>query len=100
MEFDRRLEIVKRVPFLRHLSEEELLVFVKEGFQRFIPGKKAIFEDGAAGNTMYIVLSGRIEIFKENKLIAVREPGDFFGEMAMLDSKPRSAGARTYLKHA
>ena len=95
MEFDKRLEIIKKVPFLKHLSQEELLVFVKEGFQRFIQKEKPIFEDGAPGNAMYIVLFGRIEIFKENKLIAVREAGDFFGEMAMLDSKPRSAGART-----
>lgn len=43
---------------------------------------------------MFIILSGCIEIFKQNKHIAMRGAGDYFGEMAMIEMKPRSASAK------
>ncbi len=94
MNFDKCREIVRGISFIRYLSEDQLTALIKEGRHRFFKKNQPIFIDGTPGDTMYIILFGRVEIFKENKLIAVRESGDYFGEMAMLDSKPRSAGVR------
>jgi len=60
-----------------------------------------LFESGADPDSLYVVLSGRIAIAIGNRpfdhresVIALMDEGDLFGEMGMLDSRPRSAGAR------
>ena len=62
------------------------------------PAGAEIFERGDAGDEMYIVQSGSVEIVlptDDGELqLAVLEGGDFFGEMAILEGEPRTAGAR------
>ncbi len=54
-----------------------------------------IFEQNAIAETMYVILSGRVEVIKNRKglvtKLATLEEGDFFGEMSLFDNKPRSA---------
>ena len=57
-----------------------------------------LFREGDAGDGMYLVESGRIEISAagsgpERRILSHFEPGAFFGEMAILESQPRSATA-------
>ena len=52
-----------------------------------------IFNEGDAGDSMFIVLSGEVSIKKGNKLIAKLERGASLGEMALLDHETRSADA-------
>ena len=61
------------------------------------PAGTVLFREGDAGRTMYVIRSGKVNIWKriaENDLtLAVLGPGEFFGEMALLEGLPRSAGA-------
>ena len=56
-----------------------------------------IFEEGETGRDLYIIQSGSVEIRKKTALgeieMAVFNKGDFFGDMALLQSLPRYAGA-------
>lgn len=61
---------------------------------------QTIFAEGEPGDSMYFLVSGHIRVEKHaqtaggaNKILAVLEAGDYFGEMALLDQKPRSASA-------
>ena len=62
----------------------------------FEPGE-VLFLEGEAGEHMYVIQSGAVRISKavhgHEKLLAVLGPGEFFGEMALLNGKPRSATA-------
>jgi len=57
-----------------------------------------IFQEEAPGDRMYVIKAGSVKIVKRVKdkenTLAVLNPGEFFGEMALLDGMPRSAGAR------
>jgi len=57
-----------------------------------------VFREGDLGTEMFIIQEGRVEILKEmqgeQRQLAVLEKGDFFGEMAVLEDLPRTAGAR------
>jgi len=57
-----------------------------------------IFAEGSVGGLMYVILEGEVEILKathagSNKVLSTLGKGEFFGEMALLDDKPRSASA-------
>ncbi|WP_411821400.1 Crp/Fnr family transcriptional regulator [Leptospira sp. 'Mane'] len=64
-----------------------------------IPAGQRIFKEGEMNNAMYIILKGNVEIFftvnNGQTRLAIMKPGDFFGEMALFSSNPRSATART-----
>lgn len=63
-----------------------------------LPAGAVLFEAGATGDCAYLILSGTIEIFlRRDDGVAVlgrRGAGEIFGEMAILDARPRSAGIR------
>ena len=61
------------------------------GTQRtYQPGEK-VFIEGSPGTSMYVVLDGNIEIYVGGKSIEVAGRGSIIGEMALIDSSPRSA---------
>ena len=69
-------------------------------FQRFgreFPKGTVLFREGEPGREMYVVQSGRVNITKTvrdlEKVLATLGAGEFFGEMSILNNKPRSAGA-------
>ena len=68
-------------------------------FGKKIPPGTVLFHDGDKGEEMYIIQSGSVKISKSvrgvEKTLAVLEKGEFFGEMAILNDKPRSASATT-----
>src|SRR5882724_221926 len=57
-----------------------------------------VFHEGDLGTEMFIIHEGQVEILnrvaEEEKLLAVLDKGDFFGEMALLEDRPRAASAR------
>jgi CRP/FNR family transcriptional regulator, cyclic AMP receptor protein len=69
-------------------------------FQRYgreFPKGHVLFREGESGREMYVVQSGKVNITKRvrdtEKILATLGAGEFFGEMSILNNKPRSAGA-------
>ena len=87
---------------------KKIAPYVKEPQKDFKPGEMArayvkdsiIFCEGEPGDELFIIQKGSVKIIKitENNeiLLAVLKTGDIFGEMALLESKPRAAGAVAY----
>jgi len=61
-----------------------------EGVQEFQSGA-TVFEEGTTGDLMYVVLDGELEIRTAAGFVDAIGPGDIVGEMALIDSEPRSA---------
>lgn len=66
-------------------------------FARDFPAGSVLFEEGQPGDYMYVIQSGEVEIRRTvgetERVLAVLAPGDFLGEMAILNGRPRSATA-------
>ena len=56
--------------------------------------EEQIFAQGDLGTSLFIVHEGKVSIFSGTRQLATFGPGDFFGELALLDAEPRSATAR------
>lgn len=67
---------------------------------RTYPKDTMIFSECQSGNEMFIIQDGQVKISKvvdgKEVILAVLKKGDFFGEMALLENKPRSASAIAY----
>jgi CRP-like cAMP-binding protein len=91
-------ELLKKIPFLKDVPVTDLTYLVKIAQEKSYRKNEEIFGPDVSGDSLYIVLTGRIKIFTRSpsgkvKILAYLEKGDFFGEMALLEEESRSAGA-------
>ncbi|HET9625630.1 MAG TPA: Crp/Fnr family transcriptional regulator [Kofleriaceae bacterium] len=68
-----------------------------ERVARDVPAGTVLFEEGQPGDEMYIIVRGEVELRRQagatERTLAVLPAGEFFGEMAILNGRPRSATA-------
>jgi cAMP-dependent protein kinase regulator len=87
-------------PMFSSLTSEERGEVIKRFLLRKIPEGTILFKGGDPPTSLYMVRSGEVEIFTQNRhgkkvLLAILESGNFFGEIGPLLDKPRTANART-----
>lgn len=92
----------KRQLFLEQkLSNMEINFLATLSKEEKFENSQVIFREGDAGDTMFVVLDGRVMISKHidgagEEALAFLERGDYFGEMALIDRLPRSADAKAH----
>jgi len=95
------IKLLKKVKLFSGLSRENLKKILKIAKRRKIKRDKIIFTENTTGNTLYILVKGRVKIFgqieKRKKIFTYLEPNDFFGELALLGERIRSASAQAVL---
>jgi CRP/FNR family transcriptional regulator, cyclic AMP receptor protein len=92
------LEALRSVPLFASLDDIAARHLLSLLMVQDIKGNNAIFRDGDIGDSLCLIESGRVRISiidEDGKLVILAElaAGDFFGEMALIDGKPRSADA-------
>jgi len=90
---DKYRQYSERIGIFRGLSPEEVAVVMRHGKVLHFHHNQTIFHEGMLGSNLFIVLGGEVGIYNKVELIAKCRAGDAFGEMAVLNSKPRTATA-------
>lgn len=91
MAADRKLEHLGNVKMFSSLNKKELgLVARAADVVRIKPGT-VIVTEGSSGHEFYLILSGHASVKRGRRKVADLGPGNYFGEMALLDRGPRSA---------
>jgi len=86
--------LARRMELFRDLQAEDVAKLFSRGLTREVQAGEVVFNKGDAGDALYCILGGEIEIFDNGRVIATLGRGELFGEMALLSEEPRSAGAR------
>ncbi|MDR1947885.1 MAG: cyclic nucleotide-binding domain-containing protein [Spirochaetaceae bacterium] len=91
-----RERMMKIAPYVKNTKFD----YAPGEFNRQYPRDSMLFSEGEPGDELYIIREGSVKIVKivdnNEVLLAVLKPGDIFGEMALLESKPRAACAIAY----
>jgi CRP-like cAMP-binding protein len=91
-----RERMMKIAPYAKAVK----LDYRPDEFNRTYPKDSMIFAEGEPGDELYIIQKGSVKIAKivdnNEVLLAVLKSGDIFGEMALLEAKPRAASAVAY----
>jgi len=82
---------LKDVEMFKSLPDSTLSELADECEPVVLQPGEVLFKDGDPGNHMYVVLSGRLTIIKQDQKISQIHPGGVFGEIAIIESKSRSA---------
>ena len=92
--------VLKTVPLFTTFPEDQLRMLTTMVTRKSAPRSTTIMAGGDATDSLYIVLSGRLKVMMSDSegkevILTILGPGEFFGEMGMLDDEPRSATVMT-----
>ena len=94
-----RIMLLREIPIFAELSPEDLKLVAEVAREEWYPQNTDIFHQGDEGNMMFVIVDGRLQVVRntdgKDQLLAERGPGDFLGEMAIIESAPRSATLHT-----
>ncbi len=91
-----KTDYIRRVPLFSTLSDSEFKSLEHVFVVRSYTENQVIFMEEETGKYMYIVLAGKVKITKSSQggketILSIHQPGDFFGEMALIDGKTSPA---------
>ena len=93
---EERLNFLKQLTIFSEIDREDFIIQLAAHLEEVtFPAKHTIFSKGEEGNLLYILLDGRVQIHIDNFPLAQLKAGTYFGDMALFDSKVRSASVTT-----
>ncbi len=92
--------LLNNVALFSGLGDSELALLEQHATIRTYPKNTIVINEGDDANALFVVLSGQVKVFLSNAegkeiIINMQGPGEYFGELALLDSRQRSASVMT-----
>lgn len=89
-------DLIRRVPLFSVLSDEQAQIVAKAVYKHRFKRNEEIVVQGKMTDSLFIILTGRARVIKVDKrgkevIIATLHPGDYIGEMSLIDNEPHSA---------
>jgi CRP/FNR family cyclic AMP-dependent transcriptional regulator len=93
------LDLIRRVPLFSLLTGEQAQAVAEGVVKRRYRRGEVIVEQGTKSNALFILLTGRARVVTADSrgrevILAVLQPGDYLGEMSLIDNEPHSATVR------
>ncbi len=91
MSKDAYLDRLRAVPMFAALSKKELAAVLRAGGPLQYPAGHKVIREGTPGSELWVVISGDLTVSRDGDTVDTLGPGDFFGELAVIDPAPRNA---------
>jgi CRP-like cAMP-binding protein len=88
---DKKVELIRKVPLFSHLSRKQLAQIAKVADEIDLREGKEMTREGTTGREFFVILEGSADVRRRGRKINSLKPGDFFGEIALVTSVPRTA---------
>jgi putative iron-dependent peroxidase len=90
---DRKLDLLGRVPLFQGLDASQLARLADLAAEVRAADGEVLMRQGETGDEFFVVVSGHVAVEREGQRLARLGPGDFLGEIALIDGRPRTATA-------
>jgi CRP/FNR family cyclic AMP-dependent transcriptional regulator len=88
---DTKVEALGRCPLFQGLARSELAQLAKETEDLEIGEGKVLCKQGDTASEFFVILDGEVEVTKDGSRLTTLGPGDFFGEIALVEHSKRTA---------
>lgn len=88
---DAKLELLKGVPLFSGCTKRELGEIATLTDELSLPAGTALIREGEQGHEFFALVDGEVAVTKKGRKVKSLEGGQFFGEMALVSSRPRNA---------
>lgn len=88
---DRRTELLAGCPLFRGIGADQLTALAEKATEVEFAPRATIVRQGEIGTGFFIVVEGRVSVVRDAQTLATLGPGEFFGELSVLDGQPRIA---------
>ena len=91
LSIDRRSELLAGCQLFHGIDADGLAALAGKATQVDFPAGHVIARQGEIGTGFFVVIDGRVRVVRDGELVATLGPGEFFGELSVLDRMPRNA---------
>ena len=88
---DPFVDTLATVPLFSACSKKELQLVARGAERLMVDAGKVIVVQGAAGSEFFVIVSGAARVERNGRKVGSLGPGNFFGDLALLDRAPRNA---------
>jgi len=88
---DRRTELLAACPLFGGVSGDDLTAIADRALEVDFPADHVIARQGEIGTGFFVIVDGGVRVVRDGEELAHLGPGDFFGEMSVIDGLPRVA---------